>query len=182
MTKRAFAVVSVLVGLMAAGCEQDTAPPPASQASTAAVSARKFEPVAGQWSGHAKIVVAWVQHTRIPITLIIDGDGNVSGTVGDATLADAKINTRTMMMNREYRVHARLVGKLIEAEGVQRDAIDILFDRAPGGGLVGGFHSSGTEFGGKGSMKVSAGDMVLKPAGSNDAAAAEAKTPAPTQP
>ena len=175
-------LASMALGVMSAACEQNSATPPASQASATSVSAKKFDPVAGQWTGNAKIIVNWVQNTQVPITLTIDGAGNVSGTVGDATLADAKINTRTAMMNRDYRVHARLVGKLIAAENVQRDAIDILFDRSEGDTLVGGFHSSGTEFGGRKSMKVSASDLVLTRAGSSDAAAAAARTPAPTTP
>jgi len=93
----------------------------------------------------------------------------VSGTVGDAQLQDATLAAgrgpvqRSLGWSRDYRVHGKLTGDVIGAEQIHRDSVDIVFDRAAddADAVVGGFNTSGTQFGGKDSMILAAGNMRL---------------------
>jgi hypothetical protein len=160
---RSFALALTILLLAFSGCSQ----PPASSATRPATSSLAA-PLAGHWTGSASVVVQWAQQKQLPIVLDIAPDGAVSGTVGDARLVDAKLASgrgdlgRALNFARDFRIHGRLEGDLIAAEKIRRDAVDIVFDRATDGTLVGGLTSSGSEFGGKTSMKLAAGKMVLK--------------------
>ena len=109
----------------------------------------------------AAIVVNWTKQKSLPLQLEIDSGGKVTGTVGDARLLDGKFVSNALGSTR-FRVHGRLEGDLIDQENIRRDAVDILFNAADDGSLVGGLHSSGSKFGGKESMKLSATKMVLR--------------------
>ena len=144
--------------------------PTAASVATATGAAPATQPasLAGTWSGNANIVVQFVQQKRLAVRLVIAEDGSVSGSVGDATLVDAKLRPgrggvqRSLGWGREYRIHGRLSGNLVAAENVRRDAVDILLDPASDGTLVGGLHSSGSKVGGKEKVIVSAGDLALR--------------------
>ena len=151
-------------------------------APAAVVSDKSFDLLEGTWKGDAKIIVDWVQNTQLAITLTIDAEGNVTGKVGDAELIEARVHLRSIDMNRDFRVHGQLEGDLVAAEGVQRGEVDILFDHPDADTLVGGLHSSGSKFGGKDSMKVSAMNMTLKRAASSAAATTAADKQPPTRP
>ena len=116
--------------------------------------------LAGHWRGDAKVIVNWVAPQRLAVVLDIAPDGRVSGTVGDARLVDAGFVANPL--GRKLRIHGKLEGNLIDAERVRRGGVDILVAPAGDGTLTGGLHSTGTEIGGKGSMKLSASDMVLR--------------------
>lgn len=138
--------------------------PPAPTVGTAMVASGKEDErakLAGEWSGNAAIIVAWVKQKSLPLRLNIAADGTVTGSVGDAALRDAKFISNALGSTR-FRVHGRLEGNLVDAEEIRRDAVDILFNVADDGSLVGGLHSSGSKFGGSKSMKLSATKMVLK--------------------
>ena len=146
------------------GCShRDAATAPVAAATGVAADATKpaSADLAGRWKGEATIVVNWTNQKQLPVCLVIAGDGSVRGTVGDAKLVNARLNGKAFLQNRDYRVHGDLEGNLIDAEQVHRDGVDILFDRTDEG-LSGGLHSTGSEFGGKNSMKLSAFKMVLK--------------------
>ncbi len=121
----------------------------------------------GTWKGQATPVVAWVRADRISIELTIRPDGTVAGHVGDAQISESHIiagrgNVRASMgWGRDYIVQANLAGPIIESERIHRDAINIIFDHH-GSELQGGFHTSGSKFGGRDDMRLSAGSMVLR--------------------
>ena len=115
----------------------------------------------GRWSGSGDIIVQWAKQQQLPVTLDVAADGTVTGTVGDARLVDGKFVANSLG-NREFRVHGKLQGNLIDAEQVRRDEIDILFDHSEDDVLSGGLHSSGSEFGGSKSMKLSVAKMELR--------------------
>lgn len=115
----------------------------------------------GEWAGNAAIVVNWTKQKSLPLHLKIEAGGKVTGIVGDAKLLEGKFVSNALGSTR-FRVHGQLEGNLIDDEQVRRDAVDILFNVADDGSLVGGLHSSGSKFGGKQSMKLSASKMVLR--------------------
>ena len=117
--------------------------------------------LAGEWRGNAAIIVNWTRQKSLALHLYIDADGKVSGTVGDAKLTDGTFVSNALG-SREFRVHGRLAGNLLDDEQIRRYAVDILFNVTEDGSLVGGLHSSGSKIGGKKSMKLSATKMVLR--------------------
>jgi hypothetical protein len=125
--------------------------------------------LAGRWTGNSQIVVQWATQKRLPLDLTIAPDGAVAGTVGDARLIDGRIAPsrnnfeRTLGWGRDWRIDGKLDGDLIPAEQIRRDAITILFDESAGdGALVGGVNSSGSKFGGKEHMILTAQKMKLQ--------------------
>ena len=159
-------LISFLAALLltVGGCN-DSPAAPASLAAAAATQSASTRPadesrLAGRWTGNAAIIVQWTQQKQLPVTLDITADGIVTGRVGDAGLVNGRFVSR--WPNTGYRVHGRLEGNLIDAEQVRRDAVDILFERTDDGTLTGGLHSSGSKFGGRSSMKLSATSLVLR--------------------
>ena len=138
-----------------------TAPSPTSAQTTEA--REEFADLAGRWTGNAKVIVQWAKQKDLRVDLVIEPDGRVSGTVGDARLVDARL--RTQRFGSPLRVNGSLEGNLIDAEAIHRDAVDVLLHRAADGTLTGGVHSSGGEFGGKERMKLSASGMTLRRTG-----------------
>jgi hypothetical protein len=144
-----------------------TAPPATKPTRAVGESADTYRELAGRWTGSASIVNQAVQQRQLAVDLAITPDGSVTGTVGDSTLAGATIapgrsdTERALKMGRDYRVHGSLQGDMVRAEHLRRDTVDIVFDRAADGTLVGGLHSSGAKVGDKDSMMVSAAKMVL---------------------
>jgi hypothetical protein len=143
---------------------------PATTTAAAPLRAAATQPasLASTWTGSATIVVQFVRQKQLPVRLVIAADGSVTGTVGDATLANATLRPgrggveRSLGWGRDYRIHGDLQGDLVATESVRRDGVDILFDAAPDGTLVGGIHSTGSKTGGKETMIVSAGNMTLR--------------------
>jgi len=175
---------AALVLFLICGCARDSsvAPPPPAP-STATTTQPVASNPAGEWSGNATIVVNWVKQRNLPIAVTIAPDGSVTGTVGDAQLVDARLRAgrgpvlRSLGWARDYRIHGKLQGDILKDEQVQRDEVDIVFDRSGDGKLVGGAASSGSEIGDKGTMKLTAGNMVLTQKDSSAGAAAEGNTP-----
>ena len=156
---RVFRIALVLLPLAGVSCS-DGQPPAASSQTSANVAAGQFDDMAGHWAGSAKVIVQWAKQKDLPVDLVIEPDGRVSGTVGDAKLIDGWL--RAQRVGAPLRVHGKLDGNLIDAEAIRRDAIDVLLHPGPDGTLTGGLHSSGWEIGGKGSMKLSASDLTLR--------------------
>jgi hypothetical protein len=122
----------------------------------------------GSWTGSAHAVVQWVQNPKLLVKIDIAADGSVAGMVGDATLVDGRLVAgrseieRALGWGRDYRIHAKLAGDIIKAEGIRRDSVDIVFDRRDDNTVVGGLSSNGSEFGGKESMRLAAQKMTLR--------------------
>lgn len=118
----------------------------------------------GTWKGEGTIIVTWCAQKQMPFELNIDEHGTVSGTIGDATIQYGTMELNNILYrwlgNREYIIDAELSGYLIEKENIKRDSIRIFLDfEKPF--LSGGFHSSGSTFGGKEEMVLSGSSVKL---------------------
>ena len=123
-------------------------------------------PMVGQWEGNGRIIVMWCQQTNLPIQLQIRADGSVTGNVGDAMLAKARLKQnrgwlgRKLRLKTDYIIVGDLTGPIVAAEGITRSGVKMPL-KFVSGNFVGGLHSTGCKFGGKKRMILSAG-LTLK--------------------
>lgn len=124
----------------------------------------------GRWEGYARIYVNWTKRRRLSVSMAIAADGTVTGSVEDAKLVSARIHSdrdateRALNLACDFIVIGKLEGPVIAAEGIRRDGVFIPFNLV-NGRLVGGVDTTRSWFGGKDSMDLAAGHMVLKPVG-----------------
>ena len=123
-----------------------------------------IEDFIGTWKGEGKIIVTWCEQKQLAIELQIDSDGNVSGKIGDAHIRHGKIRLNNIIYrwlgNKKYIIETKLSNYLIKKEKIKRDSIRIFLDfKKPF--LTGGFHTSGSKFGGKEKMIVSGNSVKL---------------------
>jgi hypothetical protein len=118
----------------------------------------------GTWKGEGKVIVAWCEQKHLSFELQIDMAGNVSGKIGDAQIQHGKIKLNNIVYrwlgNRKYIIDAKLTNYLIEKEKIRRESIRVFLD-FEGPFLVGGFHTSGSKFGGKEKMILSGSSLKL---------------------
>lgn len=161
-------LIAALSCCVLVGCNPGQRSGPSTAAGKTETAPPSIAALAGNWSGDASIVVDWVQQKQLAIQLKIAADGTVTGKVGDATLAEAKVRLgrgsieRSLGWARDFRIHGKLQGDFIAAEKVQRDEVDIVFDRTGETTLQGGLATSGWEVGPPDKMKISVGKMVLR--------------------
>jgi hypothetical protein len=123
--------------------------------------------IAGHWEGDARIIVDWCHQKTLRVSLTIGADGKVAGKVGDATLVNGLLDRnrgwlgRKLNLATDYIIRGELNGPVVAAESITRKAVNIPVD-ASGSSLVGGLHTSGTKFGGKGAGILSASSMLLR--------------------
>jgi hypothetical protein len=121
----------------------------------------------GHWEGTARIIVTWCQQTNLPVKLDIRADGKVAGTVGDATLARARLERnrgwlgRKLNIKTDYIITGDLKGAIVAAEGIERSGVKMPLNFTCGT-FVGGIHTSGWLGGGKEGMILSASSLVLR--------------------
>jgi len=123
-----------------------------------------IEDFIGTWKGEGKIIVTWCEQKQLAFELQIDSDGNVSGKIGDAHIRHGKIRLNNIIYrwlgNKKYIINTKLLNYLIKKEKIKRDSIRIFLDfKKPF--LTGGFHTSGSKFGGKEKMIVSGNSVKL---------------------
>ena len=123
--------------------------------------------VAGHWEGDARIIVSWCRQKNLHVTMDIQKDGSVTGKVGDAMLVKGRFEANRGWMGRkldlatDHIVRGSLQGPVVAAEGITRESVSIPLNLV-GGALVGGMHTSGSKFGGKEKMILSASPLTLK--------------------
>ena len=121
----------------------------------------------GTWEGKARISVDWTRQQELAVRVSIARDGAVAGTIGDAGLAAGRIFdnrgalSRALRVGPQWVIEGRLAGPLIRAEDVQRESVRISV-ALTAGTLEGALETSGTEEGGKESMKLTALGLVLR--------------------
>ncbi len=119
----------------------------------------------GEWHGKGKIIVTWCNQKTLDFDIKISEDGTVTGKIGDAEIYDAKAEHRSAIMealgNHEFIINGKLKGKIVEKENIERDGFKFMFDYKDEQ-LKGGFHSSGSKFGGKEKMVLTVVDIVLR--------------------
>jgi hypothetical protein len=101
--------------------------------------------MAGSWKGKGEITCAWCKQREIGIEMTIAANGSVTGKIGDATFAQARLTknvVRPDSLPTKYVIKAKLVGPLVSSEGVTRATIDIGVDLA-GESLTGAFVTDG---------------------------------------
>ncbi len=126
----------------------------------------------GTWSGDGQIVVNWTDQPSIRVRLVILANGSVSGRVGDADLTNGRITTnrgqvgRFLHIKTDYIVSGQLVGPVIAAEHIQRDAVKLPLNWNRSA-FTGSLHTSGSAYGGADRMMFTAFHLYLsrEPAG-----------------
>jgi len=117
----------------------------------------------GHWDGKAEVAVNWCNAKELAVSLTINGDGTVTGKVGDAALKEGRIYPnpgkppKGFTLQTKYVVEADLDGPLVAAEAIKRDTICIPVEVNADGRLAGAFLTSGKENGGKDEKILSAG-------------------------
>ena len=116
----------------------------------------------GHWEGDGKIIVTWCQQTNLPVTLDVKADGGVTGKIGDATLTKGQLRRnrgwlgKKLNIKTDYVITGRLEGPIVSAEGITRSGVNIPINYSTGK-FVGGLHTTGSKFGDKKRMILSAG-------------------------
>lgn len=118
----------------------------------------------GTWKGDGRVIVAWCEQKHLSFELQIDMAGNVSGKIGDAQIQHGKIKLNNIVYrwlgNRKYIIDAKLTNYLIKKEKIRRESIRVFLD-FENPFFVGGFHTSGSKFGGKEKMILSGTNVKL---------------------
>ena len=120
----------------------------------------------GHWEGNARIVVSWCQQTNLPVKVDVHADGTVTGTVGDAKITTARLQRnrgwlgRKLNLASDYIISGNLEGAMVAAEGISRERVMMPLNFS-GGSFKGGLNSSGSKFGGKDRMTLSAMSLTL---------------------
>lgn len=147
--------------LILAGCSMHT------QSAIGATATDPIRKLTGEWQGTCRSVVSWYNQD-IHINLMIKADAKVAGRVGDAVLRQAHLKQKQGIFarflnkkNNNFRIDAELEGAIVEKENIVRKKIIILL-KLEDNTLLGGFTTSGTTFGGKSSMKMTAYKMKLE--------------------
>ena len=113
----------------------------------------------GHFAGKAEIIVSWCKQDSLAFDLFIHKDGNVSGKAGEATIVSGKVKPNKFGSG-EFIIDAVLEGYVVKNENIKRQSIKIIFNY-DGEKITGGFHTSGSKFGGKDKMMMSGSGMVL---------------------
>ena len=118
----------------------------------------------GTWKGEGRIIVAWCEQKQLSFEFQIDINGNVLGKIGDAQILNGKIRLNNIVYrwlgNRKYIIDAKLTNYLIKKEKIRRESIRVFLD-FENPFFVGGFHTSGSKFGGKEKMILSGTNVKL---------------------
>lgn len=121
----------------------------------------------GAWSGTARIAVNWTIQRTLDVRLTIAPDGQVTGTVGDATLRQGRFQAnrgaigRALSLKTDWIVVGDLEGDVIKAEGIRRAGVMIPLNFVSDH-FEGGVNTSGSHFGGKDSMWLAAARLRLE--------------------
>jgi hypothetical protein len=88
----------------------------------------------------------------------------VLGKIGDAQILNGKIRLNNIVYrwlgNRKYIIDAKLTNYLIKKEKIRRESIRVFLD-FENPFFFGGFHTSGSKFGGKEKMILSGTNVKL---------------------
>lgn len=120
----------------------------------------------GTWTGNARIVVNWTTQKVLPVRVTIAPDGQVTGTVGDATLRDARLQRnrgvlgRALHVKTDWIISGKLDGPIIGPESIRRESVKLPLNWLDDH-FEGGVNTSGSEAGGAKSMWLAAHDLRL---------------------
>jgi hypothetical protein len=123
-------------------------------------------PATGRFRGYAEIFVSWTGQRTLVVDISIAENGAVTGCIGDASLFRGQLTSdrgwlaRRLGWKRDWVVTGDLEGPIVASDSVIRDGVMLALDWT-GDRFVGGLNTTGSEFGGKERMKLSAGRMEL---------------------
>ena len=126
-----------------------------------------LESMTGHWEGNARIVVNWCEQPSLHVAVDIHLDGSVTGTVGDARLVNARLERnrgwigRKLNLATDYIIRGELDGPVVAAENFVREGVHIPLNFV-GGDFSGAVHTTGSKFGGKDRMILTAMSLELK--------------------
>jgi hypothetical protein len=122
------------------------------------------EEIVGTWEGEGRVIVAWCEQKQLSFELQIDIDGSVTGKIGDAQILHGKMKLNNIIYrwlgNRKYIIDAKLMSYIVFKEKIKRESIRVFLD-FENPFFVGGFHTSGSKFGGKEKMILSGRSLKL---------------------
>ena len=130
------------------------------------IFAQNFEKtLVGKWHGKGKIIVTWCERDSLNFDINIAKDGKVTGKIGDAEIKNAVLEKRSPVMealgNGEYIIRGELEGAIVKDEKISREGFTLMFDYE-NGKLAGGFHTTGSKFGGKEKMVLTVSGVKLE--------------------
>jgi len=120
----------------------------------------------GHWGGNGRIIVSWCRQKNLPVNVDIHADGSVTGTVGDAKLSEGRFLKnrgwlgRKLNIETDYIITGNLDGAIVAAEGITRKRV-MMPCNYDGHFIKGAVDTSGTWFGGKNSMVLTAGLQLI---------------------
>ena len=123
-------------------------------------------PATGRFRGYADIFVSWTGQRTLVVDVTVAEDRTVTGCIGDASLFRGRLTShsgwlaRRLGWKREWLVTGDLDGPIVARDSIVRDGVMIALDWT-GDRFVGDLNTTGSEFGGKERMKLSAGRMEL---------------------
>ncbi len=123
------------------------------------VFGKTISKLSGYYVGKGEIIVNWCKQDSLLFDIKIDDNNLVTGKIGDAKIIKGKIHGN-FFGSTKYIIDATLEGYLIKKENIRRNSIRIPCDFVRNS-IVGGFHTSGSKFGGKKSMKLSGTALLL---------------------
>lgn len=149
-------------------------------AAVRAPAQRPDSAMTGAWTGTARLTADWLASRALAVRIVIQEDGAVTGTVGDATLAGGHlvasrgIVERALRIGRQYLIEGRLTGPVIAAEGQTRARVRIGVDWSAGT-WVGELQTSGSYDGPPQGQVISGTGLVLRRASGSASAAPRAQ-------
>jgi hypothetical protein len=122
----------------------------------------------GTWVGETIPIVLWVNSKSIPVTIVIQPSGKITGMLGDAKIINGIVKNRQSTVigklfgHRGFAIQVKLQGNIIDSGQIHRDSACVLFIDYKDGAWHGSFNSSGSKTGGKNTMMLSTINMVLR--------------------
>ena len=121
----------------------------------------------GHWTGTADIVVNWTRQRMLNFDFVIARDGAVTGRIGEATLVNGRLATnrgwfgRSFHLATDYIIVGDLAGEILAAEHIHREPVKVPLNWSEDH-FHGGLHTSGSTFGGRDKMILSAARLHLR--------------------
>lgn len=106
----------------------------------AQTSAPQWGESVGHWRGTGHILANWTSQRDLPMDILINTDGRVTGSIGDAEIEAGSVSANSgwtrLWVHADYTIEARLRGPLISDDQISRRTYRLHLSRQ-GSRLVG---------------------------------------------
>ena len=122
----------------------------------------------GTWVGETNPIVLWVNAKSIPVKIVIQPNGEITGMLGDATIVNGIVKNRNNSIMGKFLDHSgfsiivKLQGNIIDSEQIHRRSANVFFIDYKDKEWHGSIHTSGTNIGGKNTMVLTTNNMALR--------------------